>query len=87
MAATLDELTQQILALPIDERAALAQRLWASLDTADPSSGPDADGELLEILKRRHAEMDSGVVVGRSHSEVMAAAREAVDARRLESRS
>jgi putative addiction module component (TIGR02574 family) len=86
LTATLDDLTQQLLSLPIDERATLAQRLWASLDV-DPSCAPKADRELVDTLKRRNADMDRGAVQGRSHSEVMAAARKSLHARLMESGS
>ncbi|HUG91221.1 MAG TPA: antitoxin family protein [Planctomycetaceae bacterium] len=39
----------------------------------------NVDRELLDTLKRRNEEMDSGAVQGRAHSEVMAAARKALD--------
>jgi putative addiction module component (TIGR02574 family) len=87
VSATLDELTAQSLALPIGERAALAQRLWASLDRSDEVCDSNSEGELLETLKRRSFDMDRGTVAGLPHSEVMAAARKAVDACLLESRS
>ena len=86
LTATLDELTEQLLSLPIDERATLAQRLWASLDVDAPCA-PNVDRELLDTLKRRNADMDRGAVQGRPHSEVMAAARKALDARLMESGS
>lgn len=60
------------MALPLSERVSLAQALWQSID-ADLG---DATGQktICEAV-RRDQELSSGAVVGRTHEEVMEAAR------------
>ena len=72
---SLQQLSNEALALPLTERAALAQTLWASLD--HEMATPDDDSIMAEVL-RRDAELTSGTVTGRTHEEVMAAARRAI---------
>jgi len=68
-------LTLQALALPLQERVALAEALWQSID-----EGPGADSSIeeqaaVEQAQRRDAELTSGAVAGRTHDEVMESAR------------
>ena len=72
---SLQQLSNEALALPLADRAALAQSLWASLDGT--MTAPDDDSLMAEAL-RRDAELTSGTVTGRTHAEVMAAARQAM---------
>ena len=69
------QLNREAMALPLAERATLAQALWASIDeglsVADERS---ATGDAL----RRDAELTAGTVTGRTHAEVMEAARHAI---------
>jgi len=69
------QLTTEAMALPLSERVSLAQALWQSID----SGLPDTDErEAVREAIRRDQELTSGVVVGRTHEEVMQAARRAI---------
>ncbi|MDQ5845373.1 MAG: addiction module protein [Acidobacteriota bacterium] len=64
------------MALPLPERVSLAQALWgesidAGLADTDESAG------LAEAI-RRDKELSSGLATGRTHEEVMQAARRAL---------
>jgi len=61
------DVTEKALALPVEERAELARKLWESLED-----------ETIEQVKKRDAELSSGSVAGRSHEDVMQAARDAL---------
>ena len=67
----LAELTQKALALPTEQRFALAQDLWASLEESDL---PDFTEEQLreELRQRLRDEPDNG---WKTHEEVMEQAR------------
>ena len=52
-----DEILEQAMALPENERGALAEQLVESLDEED-----DLDPELKAIVERRLAELESGRV-------------------------
>jgi putative addiction module component (TIGR02574 family) len=69
---TNEELTSDAMALPLADRVSLAQALWESID----SEVPDTD-ELAAVREaiRRDEELSSGKVAGRTHEEVMEAAR------------
>ena len=69
------QLTVEAMALPISERVSLAQALWQSIDAGLEAS---KDHEALAEAIRRDEELSSGVVQGRTHEEVMQAARRAV---------
>ena len=68
------EIADAAMSLPISERAALAQDLWQSIDNELESF----DGVTLQELQRRDDELTSGSVGGRSHEEVMQAAKSAI---------
>ena len=71
-----EQLTDAALALPVSDRAALAQRLWASLNDELPLP---SDGDAVEeTALRRSEELSSEAVLGRDHAEVFAAARGAI---------
>jgi putative addiction module component (TIGR02574 family) len=70
MTPDVDSLTSQALALPLDQRFALAQRLWKSLE-----GQLDEDEELFAEIARRDAEMESGSVQTYSHEEVVRGAK------------
>jgi putative addiction module component (TIGR02574 family) len=74
---TNQELTEQILALPVDERIRLADTIWAGFGGESDLDGQDED-EILEEVLRRDAELTSGAVVGLTHEEVMRNARRAI---------
>ena len=67
-----EHLTQQVLSLPLLERLALAQALWESID--EPHDG-DAERGASGQAKQRDAELTSGATAGRTHEQVMEAAR------------
>ena len=73
------ELTREAMALPLAERVALAQSLWQSIE--GPAAGKVADEVkwAVEEAVRRDAELASGKVVGRTHEQVMQAARTAIE--------
>jgi len=75
-----NELAREAMALPLAERVALAQTLWQSIE------GPTAAGSVadevnwsVEEASRRDAELSSGKVAGRTHAQVMQAARKAIE--------
>jgi Putative addiction module component len=69
------ELTSEAMALPLPERVSLAQALWESIDAALAEVPEDvALGEAI----RRDQELSSGSAVGRTHEEVLRAARRSI---------
>ncbi len=75
MNVTIRELSGLALGLPTRSRAILADLLLDSLDDGSPES---YDTAWLELAKRRDAELDKETAGVKNHSDVMAAAREAV---------
>ena len=74
-AMSTQQLTTEAMALPLSERVSLAQTLWQSIDAGL------ADTEERDAVReaiRRDQELSSGAVVGRTHEEVMEAARRAI---------
>lgn len=69
------QLTTEAMALPLSERVTLAHSLWQSIDAGIA----DADErEAVREAIRRDQELSSGAVSGRTHDEVMRAARRAI---------
>lgn len=75
MDMSTQQLTIEAMALPLSERVSLAQLLWQSIDTGVTDT--DEDDAVREAI-RRDQELTSGTVTGRSHDEVMSAARRAI---------
>lgn len=73
------ELTREAMALPLAERVALAQSLWQSIEASAPGDVEAETKWAVEESSRRDAEMSSGTVIGRSHDDVMRAARKAIE--------
>ena len=73
------ELTQEAMALPLAERVALAQTLWESIEGQSAGNVQDELKLAVEESDRRDAEISSGKVVGRTHEQVMRAARKAIE--------
>jgi putative addiction module component (TIGR02574 family) len=71
-----DQLIADAMALPLAERVSLAQALWESIDAGLPN--PDERVAVAEAI-RRDKELSSGRVTGRSHEEVMQAARRSLE--------
>jgi putative addiction module component (TIGR02574 family) len=70
-----DQLAEQLLALPLTDRVALAQALWQSIDEGLEVVERQ---EVIELATLRDAELTSGAVTGHTHEEVMAYARRAI---------
>jgi len=71
-----EQLAADAMALPLAERVSLAQALWESIDAGLPDTGEcAANNEAI----RRDEELSSGKVAGRTHKEVMEAARRALE--------
>jgi putative addiction module component (TIGR02574 family) len=68
MNATLQDVMNAASALPIEDRAALAQHLLRSLDDDEES---DVRPEWLAVAEQRMDEIKSGTVVGVSADEVL----------------
>ena len=75
---TTRELTDQLIALPMAERAAVAQEVWESIDDETSTITHQADTEALVEARRRDDEMSRGDVPERLHEEVMKTARQSV---------
>ena len=72
---TTQPLTEQAMALPLDERVGLAEALWQSIGEGLATGG---EREAIEQAARRDAELTSGAASGRTHEEVMRTARRAI---------
>lgn len=73
-----EQLQQELMALPLLERIEMAQTLWQSIHEG---TSPDAEAEerkAVEEARRRDEELASGSVSGRTHDQVMDAARQAL---------
>lgn len=70
------ELTNEAMALPLSARVSLAQELWQSIDAGLADT---KESDAVRDAIRRDAELTSGTVIGRTHEEVMRAARSAVE--------
>jgi len=71
-----EQLIADAMALPLSERVSLAQALWQSIDSGLPEA--DERAAVKEAF-RRDKELSSGLVAGRTHEEVMEAARRALE--------
>jgi hypothetical protein len=75
---TTADLTNQTMALPAAERAAIALKVWESIEDEHVAISPDSDAKAVEDALRRDHEMSHGEVPERSHEEVMKNARRLV---------
>lgn len=71
-----EQLIADAMALPLSERVSLAQALWESIDAGLPDM--DERAAVAEAI-RRDKKLSSGRVAGRTHEEVMQAARRAIE--------
>ena len=71
-----EQLIADAIALPLAERVLLAQALWESIDGGLPDA--DERAAVNEAI-HRDEELSSGKVTGRTHEEVMKAARRALE--------
>lgn len=73
------QLTKEVMALPLAERAAMAQALWQSIDCRPGGAAAAAPTSAVEEAGNRDKELSSGQVIGRTHQQVMRAARKALE--------
>lgn len=73
---TTEQLISDAMALPLSERVSLAQALWESIDAGLQHAD---EKTAISDAARRDAELSSGEVTGRTHDEVMQAARRALE--------
>jgi hypothetical protein len=69
------QLTDEAMSLPLAERVRLAQTLWESIETGLVDTN---ECEAVREAIRRDKELSAGTVVGRTHRQVMQAARRAI---------
>ena len=69
------QLTAEIMALPLPERASLATTIWQSLSGGLPES--DEHSAIKDALRRDH-ELSSGLVAERDYDDAMTATRKAI---------
>ncbi len=67
---TTDQLEQEVLKLPTEQRARLAERIIASLDAES-----EIEQEWLEEVRRRDAELDAGAVAAIPMEDALTSAR------------
>ena len=72
---TTEQLIADAMALPLAERVSLAQALWESIETGLPDT--DERAAVKEAIQR-DKDLSSGKVTGRTHEEIMQAARRAL---------
>ena len=70
-----EQIIAEAMALPLAERVSLAQALWESIDAGLPDTEERA---AVNESIQHDEELSSGKVTGRSHEEVMRAARRAL---------
>lgn len=70
-----DQLIHEALSLPLPERILIAQALWHSIDTELHPTATDEKSEAVKLATLRAADFKAGSVEGRSHEQVMEAAR------------
>jgi hypothetical protein len=73
---TTQQLAEQLIALPLAEQAGLAETLWQNIGEGLTAG---EEREAIEQATHRDAELDSGAVAGRTHEDVMQAARRAIE--------
>lgn len=71
-----EELIADAMSLPLAERVLLAQALWESIEADPPAAG---QLHIIKEARRRSDELESGEVIGRTHEEVMQAARRSLE--------
>jgi putative addiction module component (TIGR02574 family) len=70
-----EQLKEEAMSLPLSERVSLAQALWESINAGLVDTDEQA---AVREAARRDRELSSGAASGRSHEEVMQAARRAI---------
>ena len=72
---TTEELTKQVLSLPLADRVFLAQALWQSIHDAE---APALEADAYQQARHRSEQLESGEVQGLTREEVMREARRAL---------
>ena len=72
---TVQQIISEALALPIAQRAELAQALWESLEMG---ATQDSVEDAIRDARKRDSQMTNGEVTGRTHLDVMEAARQSL---------
>jgi putative addiction module component (TIGR02574 family) len=76
---TAAELANQIMALPAADRAAIAQKVWESIEDEHVPISPESDAEAIALARQRDAELSAGKVQERSHEDTMKNARRSIE--------
>jgi putative addiction module component (TIGR02574 family) len=71
---TTEDITRQILALPMEQRFEIVQAVWHSIDGRDATEEA-TEAEIVAEALRRDAEMDADPSVKRTYEEVRQAMR------------
>jgi hypothetical protein len=72
---SVQQLNREAMSLPLAERVALAQALWASINREFPAA---EEIDAIEEAVCRDAELSAGAVAGRPYEDVMETARRAI---------
>ena len=75
VAMSTEQIAAEAMALPLPDRVSLTQALWQSIDAR--LTDVDEGMAVCEAV-RRDEELSAGTVAGRTHEEVMQAARRAI---------
>jgi hypothetical protein len=70
------QLAEHLKTLPLAERVDLAQALWESIDN---DLSVDEESNTIAQARSRDQELTTGAVSGRTHEEVMLAARRSLE--------
>jgi len=70
-----EQLKEEVMSLPLSERVSLAQALWESINAGLVDTDEQA---AVREAARRDQELSSGTVSGRTHEEVLQAARRTI---------
>ncbi|NIO39738.1 MAG: hypothetical protein GTO41_05805 [Burkholderiales bacterium] len=78
MSSSLNDLASKLLSLPADQRAALAQQLWASVEGSTTCESTDIQTAAVSAAMRRDRQLSASNLEARVHEDVMDAARRAL---------
>ena len=74
-----EQLAQGLLALPLSQRVDLAQALWQSINDGSAPDAADEERQAVAQARSRTTDLASGAAMGRSHNDVMGAARRVLE--------
>lgn len=72
MTTEAQEILDRALQLPVEQRIAVAQELWDSLDHQEAAIAVADDDGLMAEIERRSAEIESGAVTPLTHAQLIA---------------